>query len=84
MQGAIQNVQKAYTSVTTSDPVDPTLRCANQKPTKLNYTQMKGFKNVDTVSPKRNKKMKLIPHHLWHLPSVLKKPLHSLNILKAD
>ena len=28
------------------DPVDPTLRCANRQPVKLNYTQRIGFKNV--------------------------------------
>ena len=49
-QGAIQNVQKAYTSVTTLGPVDPTLRCANRKPTELNYTQRIDFKNVCIVS----------------------------------
>ena len=49
-QGAIHNVQKAYTSVTTPGLVDPTLRCANRKPIELNYTQRIDFKNVCTVS----------------------------------
>ena len=42
----IQKVQKAYTSITTSDPVNPTLGCTYQKSTKLNYTEMIRFKNV--------------------------------------
>ena len=60
--------------MTTLGTVDPTLRGANRQPTKLNYTQRIRFKNVHTVSPKRNKEMKHIPHHLWRLPSVLKDP----------
>ena len=46
------------------DLVDLALRCTNRKPTKLNYTQRVEFKNVYMVSPKRNKEMKQIPHHL--------------------
>ena len=60
--------------MTTPGPRNPTLRGANRQPTKLNYTQRIRFKNVYTISPKRNKEMKRIPHHLWRLPSVLKDP----------
>ena len=56
------------------NPVDPTLRCANRQPVKLNYTQMIGFKNICTVSPKRNIKLKRIPHQLRSPPSILKNP----------
>ena len=31
-------VQKAYTSITTPNPIDTTLGCTYWKPTKLNYT----------------------------------------------
>ena len=61
---AIQKVQKAYTSITTPDPANPTLGCTYRKSTKLNYTQRIGFKNVYTVSLKRNIEIKQIPHHL--------------------
>ena len=54
--------------------VDPIVRGANRQPTKLNYTQRIGFKNVCTVSLKRNKEMKRIPYHVWSLRSVLKDP----------
>ena len=60
--------------MTTPSPIDPTLRGVNQQPTKLNYTQRIRFKKVCTISLKRNKEMKRIPHHLWRLPSVLKDP----------
>ena len=40
-------VQNAYTSITIPDPIDPTLRCTYQKPTKLNYTQRIGFKKYE-------------------------------------
>ena len=69
---AIQKVQKAYTIITTPNPVDPTLRCTYRKTTKPNYTQRIRFYNVCTVSPKRNIEMKQISHQLWRLPSVLK------------
>ena len=53
----------------------PTLGYTYRKPTKLNYTQRIGFKNVGTVSPKRNVEMKQISHYLWCLPSVLENPV---------
>ena len=56
------------------DLVYPTLRCANQQPVKLNYTQRIGFKSVCTVSPKRDIKLKRIPHQLRCPPSILKNP----------
>ena len=45
--------------------------CTYPKPTKLNYTQMIGFKNVCIISLKRNIEMKQISHHLQRFPSVL-------------
>ena len=66
--------QKAYTRIMNSDPIDLTLRCVNRQLVKLNYTQMIGFKKVYTVSPKRNIKLKRIPHQLWRPPSVVENP----------
>ena len=53
------------------DLIGPTLGCTYRKLIKPNYPQRIGFKNVNTISPKRNIEMKLVPHHLWHLPSIL-------------
>ena len=62
--GGYTKRQKAYTRIMNSDPVDLTLRCVNRQLVKLNYTQMIGFKKVYTVSPKRNIKLKRIPHQV--------------------
>ena len=72
--GGYTKRQKAYTRIMNSDPVDLTLRCVNRQLVKLNYTQMIGFKKVYTVSPKRNIKLKRIPHQVWRPPSVLENP----------
>ena len=56
--------QKAYTRIMNLEHIDPTLRCANLRPVKLNYTQRIAFKNGCIVSPKRNIKLKKIPLQL--------------------
>ena len=56
------------------DLVYPTLRCVNRQLVKLNYTQRIGFKTVCIVSPKRNIKLKRIPHRLRCAPRILENP----------
>ena len=40
---------------------NPSLMCTNREPIKLNNTRRVGFKNVCTLTPKRNIEMKQIP-----------------------
>ena len=73
-QGGLSKKTKGLYMYNEPGPCRPNPKVCKLIAVKLNYTKRIRFKNACTISPKRNIKLKRIPHQLQRPPSILKNP----------